>query len=49
MPNKELLTSTSMTLTIAISYGGMWDMAHAASKAIFARCAGKITVKVDRN
>jgi undecaprenyl diphosphate synthase len=35
---------SSMTLTIAISYGGMWDMAHAAQQIAADVMANKLTL-----
>lgn len=35
---------SSMTLTIAISYGGMWDMAHAAQQIVADVMANKLTL-----
>lgn len=41
---QKTATFDSMTLTIAISYGGMWDMAHAAKTIAQDALAGKLQI-----
>ena len=41
---QKTATFDSMTLTIAISYGGMWDMAHAAKSIAQDALSGKLQI-----
>lgn len=42
LAERETQQYTAMTLTIAISYGGMWDIAHAAKNMALAVKAGQL-------